>query len=126
MTCLSASAPDLQERPFSVSSTLTTTKYIITGVRVFVAQCACCKVTYLPFVAEAEGMTGTVVHLALSLTPGLFVFSADSVFALDLLWEWRDTMQPGLSPTASIEATLERLEHHDFSPASAGTAWNLL
>lgn len=43
------------------------------------------------------------------------MFSADSLFALDLLWEWRDTLQPGLSPTASIEATLKRLEHHDFS-----------
>ncbi len=43
------------------------------------------------------------------------MFSGDSVFALDLLWEWRDTLQPGLSPTASIEATLNRMEHHDVA-----------
>lgn len=52
---VAVTAPDLEERPFSVSSTLYTTKYVITGVRVFVAQCASCKVTYLPFVAETEG-----------------------------------------------------------------------
>lgn len=34
-----------------------------------------------------------------------------SSYALDLLWEWRATLEKGLSPNASIEATLARLEH---------------
>ena len=48
-------APDLEERPFAASSSLYTSKYLLTGVQVFVAKCARCKVTYLPFVVDTEG-----------------------------------------------------------------------
>lgn len=47
---------------------------------------------------------------------GIFVFSAASLYSLDLLWEWRATLKEGLSPTASIQATLSRLERFHVHP----------